>query len=300
MSIEKVFDKLDEKVSSLLRSMGLIITLLLGIIALVFNFFTFNIVIGLILLSLLVLFIVNVICTLYLYIFSSTKNDEFVSKFNSYNQLLKLFNELNLNLKPRIDYINHLYNEYQKNNENVEENTAGYMRMLTETIYIKESEEENPENNTEFEIFKNYKFTFKLKNIEYMILTLNYFRSIYFEIGKNIFKINEFTDSEELNKISQIIEIIDNYSSELLYYSEIEFKHNELRRQKFSEAPSFSLSEFLDHFRFILNQNYREMNILKGIIKKNYGRKIKFVYLMYAISIIISCVLFLFIIIKMF
>ncbi len=298
MSIEKAFDKLDEKVSSLLRSMGLIITLLLGIIALVFNFLTFNIVIGLILLSLLIIFIANVIYTLYLYIFTSTKKDEFVSKFNSYNQLLKIFNELNLKVKPLIDDISNIFRKYPELYENLVKDTADYMKKLKETIYIKELEEVKPENKTEFEIFKSYKFTFKLKNVETMILNLNYFRSIYLAIGSRLYYYDEDkSESEGLNKISQIIENIDIYSSELIYYSEIEFKHSELKKQKFSEIPSFVLSEFLDCFRIILNQNYREMNILKGEEKKTYGRKIKIAYSTYAISIIISCIILFFIII---
>ena len=91
MSIERMFDKLDEKISSLIRSLGLIITLLFGSMAFLINYSMLEYICSKIcILGLITIFFGDIIYALYLYV--GTKNDEFIHNLQLYEQLLIINN----------------------------------------------------------------------------------------------------------------------------------------------------------------------------------------------------------------
>ncbi len=115
MKIERMFDKLDDKISSLLRSIGIVITLLFGIFTLILNYYPFNIIINYMILLLLALFLVNTIYTLYLYVFESANKDEFIEKLDSHNQVSKLTRKLYQKITQKLDIASDHYFRAQNN-----------------------------------------------------------------------------------------------------------------------------------------------------------------------------------------
>jgi len=80
-----MFDKLDDKLSSLIRNLGLIITLLFGIVTYVSNF-KFNVIMSNMIVFLIILFAINIVMTFITYLITSSEKENFLYELENYRQ----------------------------------------------------------------------------------------------------------------------------------------------------------------------------------------------------------------------
>lgn len=282
MSIEKTFDKLDEKISSLLRSMGIIITLLFGAITVVLNYFSFNLIFSCFFLIIIQIFIANIIFTLYLYIVTSTEKDDFVEEFKKYNQLLKIFTDLHSELFPILSSLEKYYDDIFNNlNDDAKEVIKQTNNSLLSNITVNIGDTET---------------NFVLRSVSSIYHPLEFFRKIFEEIGKTFILKKNLKSKKILNKIESLKVIINRYLAELNKYKDVIFNRRKLPQKLFSYKPIDLFFIFLENCRYLLNSNYSDLDYFKDEIKLAYSNKIKIAYSIYGISIIVSFLFIFFIV----
>lgn len=110
MSIENIFNKLDEKISYLIRNLGFIITILFGFSAIIYNIFGLTPIIIFFTIILVSLFLFDLIYALYIYIGYSSKVHDFIYELMQYEEFLRLSRTITLS-KYSIDIIEKIYQE---------------------------------------------------------------------------------------------------------------------------------------------------------------------------------------------
>ncbi|MFX1257273.1 MAG: hypothetical protein ACFFAN_05415 [Promethearchaeota archaeon] len=274
MSIERMFDKLDEKVASLMRSLGLIIALFSGFITLILNYFPLNFFIGLGIILLLVSFLFNIGYTLYLYVITSSNKDDYLYKLDSYRQLIKINQNLHDNIIQDLEYFKSTYEESKDKFLVTQVN-----KDILEEKYKFELNEENIYH------FKTGTVKQFKRNIQAIVDVVNYI-NVGLEDLLTGEKRRQFT-----KKLGDYREIIIRYLANLYDYEKLEIAPPTVKIGILSdEIPVVSLISLLQKFRILVEVAYTRNKIKKYDQKKAYENKIKFSYGLFVFNIIISCI----------
>ena len=287
MSIERMFDKLDEKISSLIRSIGVIITLLFGFIALVINYFSFNFIIISIVLVLLIIFSSNIVYTIYVYIYCSSENDKFINKIASYKGVIKLTNQSYHELFAELNDLSFRYNDilsqelldisllldnlgdpFEQKFERSNENSNKY------EIEIKKIKEFNKFFRATHEFFEKID-----DGLDILIAVSNHinennknfiktFREIYIVCSENIIK----------------------YGLRLEKYEDLEVDYTFKVSIKIDDNPFEDCQDNIRIFRYALDDTYNVISYEKDEKRKTYDKKIKISYGIFGFGIIFSCI----------
>ena len=287
MSIERVFDKLDEKASSLIRSIGIIITLLFGFLALIFNYLHFTLIMAFIFLILAILFLINIIYTMYIYVFASSKTHDYVNMISSNYRVLKsiqnFYIEIIHDLEMSISYYYSLVL-----NKNREENFIIELKNeINKNLRIKQ-------NN-------NIKYQLRLSNVGEINYYLERFKVIFKVVSTKIpFSNDKSTENEgkDFNlRINNLIEAINRFFNDIVNYFDLVLMVKSIAYGGIISDNIFSLFRFLiEEFRDIIDGTYRHNILLKNVEKDRYEIKIKISYSIFGLCLIISCFLLLLII----
>ncbi len=280
MSVERMFDKLDEKISSLIRSLGLIITILFGSIALLINFKIENIIIKVSILGLIGIFVLDIIFTLALYI--STKKDEFVYSILMYEQLLKI------------------------NRGFIKETTKALAILIREFAIINRKLPSKDVSNCYIEEFigrgvqksDDGYYELRIKNLEDFRSGISLFFGILGRIKELIeYVIKGEKEVNNINEMSYLAEfygfmrLIRTYHTDLSNFEGLKLpSNNELIFDVF-DTPHRLFVKLVNPFRFNTISTYNKINKDKLTKMKEYGLNIKLAYGIFGLGIILSSVM---------
>lgn len=276
MKIERVFDKLDDKISSLLRSMGIIITLLFGIFTLILNYYSFNIIIIYMILLLLVLFLVNTIYTLYLYVFESANKDKFIENLDSHDQISKSTRKFYQKITQKLDIAGNYYFQAQdSSNFNISEINGIAKESFKRFMIINDDDEIIDIKFKSIKEFREYLLGF----IEAFILINSYISDIVTIVNP---------DYREMNNL---IEMMKLYENDLSRYENLQLELDYTRTLATSNIY-FAFENCLLHFRTGIDVAYTKISGEKKEKRKSYENKIKISYFIFSIIIILACISF--------
>ncbi len=283
MSVERMFDKLDEKISSLIRSLGLIITILFGSIALLINFKIENILIKVSILGLIGIFVSNIIFTLALYI--STKKDEFVYNIPLYEQLLKINRGL---VKETNKELIVLINQYEMIKRKLPSLEEFYIELFIKYNVQKDTDGYYRLNLKNLEDFKS--------GLSIFIEIFNKIRK-YFNVNINeiVSEIKSDKESDNLNsyfvEFAKFLGLVRTYHTDLSNFEGLQLFNDNEFVFNLLDIPFSLFTDFVNHLRFNSISAYNKINKDKLTKIKEYGFNIKIAYGIFGLGIILSSVM---------
>ncbi len=304
MTYQKIFDKLDEKISSLIRSLGLIIALLFGVLTL--NPILINI---MIIITGFIIILGLIVLALITYIYSGSNNQDSIRKIDLISEALeefssyrKDFNETSYKL---VDFFNYL-----KENHNMK----GYLeRFFTSKLegVIRGSASNLADSNKKGSFGLDFQNSNEFQN-QFTNL-LNLYKEFYNVLRESpdtrrvfssqiadprlleIFK----TMSEIIKTFSDFIQRGSEYNIELNRYEEIKFEKKITTKEGIAcrsinvlDNPIINFEYYLESFKNNLTATFRifRRDIIKK--KKRYDFLIKTNYSIFGL-ILIGTILFL-------
>jgi len=235
-------------------------------------------------LLLLGFFLGDTIYTLYLYVFESAKNDEFLEKLDSYDQVSKSTRKLYQKITQKLDIASHHYFKAQK---------VPYFNISEIHGRIEESLKK-------FKSKINGEESFKIifKNImEFRECLLGFINA--FSLVSNY--ISDLIDVEKdyFREIDNLFEMMRIYENDLSRYDNLQLELDYTRTLATSNIY-FAFENCLLHFRTGIDVAYSKINEEKKDMKKSYEKKIKISYTIFSIIILLACISFFLISISIF
>ena len=111
MSIEKIekrYEKAEVKISALIRSLGIIITLLFGVLTIIYNYLTLSLFYFILIAILMGIFAINFCYSIIIYVFSSFRDVSEFSNLELYDHLLNRVKDVKVNLEGYFKYFEKL------------------------------------------------------------------------------------------------------------------------------------------------------------------------------------------------
>lgn len=304
MSVEKILDKLDEKISYLIRNLGLIITVLFGFTAIIYNVFGLNLMLIIIMIILFSFFLGNIIYSLHIYINKSSNLYDFIYELQLYEELLKLLENIRFQSSSHILNIREIYSKLIKTSNTQKGGLKLIYRVKDRFEYWK--------------FYDNEKEECKLltKNIAEHQKILRLFIEIFSVIQliikdkpvevQGLFKGSKIEKEKKEQERDRKIKIVQEYMDKLQDYNSKLSKFRDIKLiDRFS--MSFSLNgniififvDYLNAFYKIVEATYLEN--LREIDKKKekYKKSIRKCYIFYGITIFL-CILITIVVLQLF
>ena len=305
MSIEKRTDKLDLKLSSLIRNMGLVTTLTFGLLALIINYSLINWFISLILVGLLLSYFINIIYILIIFTFSSSRKDRFIYELNTLKQLNEIVSEM--------------YNEYRRNFISLgsdfesEEIFLALEYTRTKMEDLKNAFREllvtiNAELPQDGEL-PYYKI--KSRNIadlsdKLQAIIAFIYNHVLLEHGSYLGQESEEIMRKEqkqaisfINNSYLFYEIVTQFCLDLNYYSELEISELDIANLMFLN-PYYTCNYLIDYSKQSIYKKFIEISSKKNEIINSYSKNIRRPYYLYIFSFVVLCILMLYFAISIF
>jgi len=266
MSKELIFNKLDEKISSLVRSLGLIITILFGLLSIAFNFFELNWIVIIVTILLLILFLTDVIYVLKIYIYNSPENYDMIEKIKDYEILVQISREL----WHFVVFHNPDISINYDNLKNYDILIMKYQEILQKNIDF--SEKESSKKVVEYQI----------GNIKDLLPILRNLINIIKIIRKNLSV--EETKGNLVNYHENLIKFYDSIEK----YEFFEFDEHYTFTYALDDNPFDKISEYINQvYVKLANTLFGKIKILNNE-KNKYENQIRKCYILFGLIILLS------------
>lgn len=299
MSVEKIFDKLDEKISSLLRNLGLIITVLFGFTAIIYNIFGLNLMVIIIMIILFSCFLGNFIYSLNIYIIKSSKIHDFLYKIQLYEEIKELCGDIFFKSLYHLLNIREIYIKIIKTS-NTQEGILNLIDRVKDRFeywkcYDSETEECKLETTNIadhqkvirlfIEIFLAIKIAIKERPIEVQV--------VLFKRGLKEKEKKEQEKDRNIMIVQEFVEKLQDYISKIAKFRDMKLIKNIGVYFDLEGTVITPFMDYLNGFYKIIEETYLEN--LREIDKEKikYQKSISKCYILYGITISSSVIIFL-------
>lgn len=304
MSIERTFDKLDEKISYLIRNLGLIITILFGFSAIIYNIFGLNLVALSVMIALFSLFLGNIIYSLHIYINKSSDIQKSVNENQLYEEFLSLCGDLTLRSSYHVRNIIKIYDELRVARRS-EEGSLNLNERVEERLNfwkIDKDEQANYKLAVEDIIDYQKRLRFFIDIFAVMLIELQKKEISMRDDHINTLEQREKMIQEKKKKediISDFIESLRDFHSKIPRFHRIQLANNFYLtfNLNFGGNIIYKFEDFMNGFYNLVDK--RHLENLRKLNDKNeeYEKRIKRCYKLYGFTIGLSIIILLIILI---
>lgn len=299
MDIEVILDNLTKRITNLISNLGLIATILFGILSIANSYLGLNFLFIILIFFILIGFMVNILYSLILYFQLSLYIENKIFDLSSFEELrsksykfIKHFNKLlNSDLNNFLTELSESFNEFAiKENE----------------IFTKEVQRSNLPLNDKNIIKYNdvQEFSIILTSITNFIVSLRIFLEddgkllLDSDQGQKIRLVYNYENNNIIiDRLNEINGLIENFLKEIVKYQKIEFIDTYLAPYFDGSYVIVTISDFIADYEILLGDNYNFLIEDCFKIRKKYEKHIKMNYFLFSsliLSIFLSVILILF------
>ena len=271
MPIGRTFDKLDEKLSSLIRSLGIITSLLFGIITITFNYLYFDWIVIITMFLLFSSFFANILYSIYIYAFVSNKNYRVIHGHELLLQLSKMTNDFYRAINDDLNFLKELY--WNRKDEKIEK----HINEILDQLKINFNE--------------NNRYNIVFSSITDIHNYVEYFTALFETLHLFLIKKND----DFSNKSFYFIDKVRRFQNELNNYISIRFFITHSVEWSLNMNPYFMFEIFFQRVSMFIGDSIFKHNYNISSKQLDYERKIKRCYKIFGLSLCICMFLFFYI-----